>query len=196
MRERREVSGLALAREDRQRDVVEGGQIVEQVHELEAARDAGAHALGDRGMGHVRALEDDLARVLAQMRADHVAQRGLAGAVRPDQRDELALLDAQRHVVDGARLAEIFLQVDRLQEAHGVLRSDLVGEPRNGADDAGREHHHEDDKHDAEQELPVFGARDRIGLEIVEHTAPTIGPVKLRKPPSTVMNTSSPENGQ
>src|SRR5436190_8448728 len=35
-RERGELPGLALAREDRQRDVVERAQLVEQVHELKA----------------------------------------------------------------------------------------------------------------------------------------------------------------
>ena len=44
--ERRRCRGLAFAREDRQRDIVEGGELVEQVDDLEAARDAGLDALG------------------------------------------------------------------------------------------------------------------------------------------------------
>ena len=99
---------------DRQRDVVEGGEVVEQVHELEAARDSRPDALGHRGVADVRALEDDLAGIGAVIGADDVAERGLAGAVRADQRDELALLDGQLDVVDGARLAEVLLQIDRL----------------------------------------------------------------------------------
>ena len=42
----------------------------------------------------VLALEDDLAGLGLQQRADDVDERGLAGAVGADQRDELALLDA------------------------------------------------------------------------------------------------------
>ena len=46
MGERGQMRGLALAGEDRQRHVVERGEIVEHVDQLEAAGDAGLHALG------------------------------------------------------------------------------------------------------------------------------------------------------
>src|SRR5262249_62371599 len=42
----RQVPRLAVAREDRQRHIVEGTEIVEQVHQLKAARDARLDALG------------------------------------------------------------------------------------------------------------------------------------------------------
>src|SRR5216117_2570032 len=47
------------AREDRQRDVVEHGQLVEEVHELEAPRDPGADAPVHRLAGHVLAPKQD-----------------------------------------------------------------------------------------------------------------------------------------
>ena len=43
-----QMRGLALAREDRQRHVVEGGEIVEDVDELEAAGNSGPDALRSR----------------------------------------------------------------------------------------------------------------------------------------------------
>ena len=51
VRERRQIGGLALAREDRQRHIVERGQVVEQVDDLEAARDSRLDALGHGGYG-------------------------------------------------------------------------------------------------------------------------------------------------
>ena len=48
VRQRHQTRGLALAREDCQRDVVEGGKIVEQVDDLEAAGDACLDPLGRR----------------------------------------------------------------------------------------------------------------------------------------------------
>ena len=44
--ERAQMRGLALAGKDRQRHVVERGEIIENVDQLEAAGDAGLHALG------------------------------------------------------------------------------------------------------------------------------------------------------
>ena len=95
------MRGLALAREDRQRHIVEGGEIVEHVDELEAARDAGLDAFGHGENGDVLTLEDDLAASGLKLRADDIDERGLAGAVGSDERDELALLDGEVDVVDG-----------------------------------------------------------------------------------------------
>ena len=60
------MRGLAFAREDCQRHVVEGGEIVEHVDGvLEAARDASPDALRHGQTRDVLAFEDDLARLLA-----------------------------------------------------------------------------------------------------------------------------------
>src|SRR5512140_581731 len=111
-----EEARLALAREDRKRDVVEQGQLVEEVDDLEAARDAGGDAAVDGGPGHVLAAEEDLAAVGREEAADQVDEAGLAGAVGADQREDLAFDDAEVHVVDGARLAEVLLQLAGLEQ--------------------------------------------------------------------------------
>src|SRR5262249_6874655 len=77
--------------------------------------------LHDRRIGHVAVLEQDLARIGREVTAHDVAQRGLARAVRADQRYEFAFGDSQVHVVDGAGLAEIALQVAGLEEDHALL---------------------------------------------------------------------------
>ena len=67
------------------------GQLREDLHELEGARHA---ALGERhraDAGDVLALEEDLALGRHQQAGEQVDQRGLAGAVGPHDRDELAL---------------------------------------------------------------------------------------------------------
>src|SRR5439155_24671965 len=61
--ERRNVAGLAFAGKDRQRDVVEGGKVVEQIYELEAARNSCLDALVHLGVADVLALEDDFSGV-------------------------------------------------------------------------------------------------------------------------------------
>ena len=113
-----QMRGLALAREDRQRHVIEGGEIVEDVDKLEAAGNSGLDAFGHGETRDVLTLEDNLAKLGLKQCADHIDERGLAGAVRSHQRDELTLLNGEVDVVDGARLAEIALEVDGLQESH------------------------------------------------------------------------------
>ena len=51
---------------------------------------------------HVPAADQDLARARHLEAGDHAQGRGLAAARGPEQRHELAGLDRERHVVDGA----------------------------------------------------------------------------------------------
>ena len=82
------------------------------------ARDTLVHGL----LGDVLAAEDDVAGVGAQESADQVHQRGLAGAVGADQRQHLALLHPEVHVIDGAELAELLEQAPGLEQyAHFAL---------------------------------------------------------------------------
>src|SRR3981189_942104 len=118
--ERCNIAGLAFAGKDRQRDVVEGGEVVEQIHELEAARNSCLDALGHRGVANVLALEDDFSGIGAVICAHDVAERSLAGTIGADQRNELAPLDGQMDAVDSMRIAEVLLEMDRLEEAHEV----------------------------------------------------------------------------
>ena len=60
--------------------------------------------------------------LLRQVEAgDQVEQRGLAGAVRSDDREDLALLDRQAHIVDGMHAAERDRQVLGGQDGHPRL---------------------------------------------------------------------------
>src|SRR5215216_3187075 len=55
------------------------------------------------------------------MRADQVDERRLAGAVRPNEREEFSLVDDEIHAVTGACLAELLPQVHGFeQDRHGV----------------------------------------------------------------------------
>src|SRR5260370_38933763 len=69
-------------------------------------------------MGHVGTLENNLPGIGSEMGADDVAKRSLSGSVGADHGNELALRDGQVNIIDSVRVAEIFLQVDRLQEIH------------------------------------------------------------------------------
>src|SRR5207237_1319486 len=67
-----ELPRHALAGEDRERHVVQERQLVEEVDELEAARDPGLDAIVDRLRGDVGAAEDDAPAVGAKEPADEV----------------------------------------------------------------------------------------------------------------------------
>src|SRR5262249_49762597 len=79
---------------------------------------------GDGRRGDVAVLEQDLAAVRLQMRADQIDQRSLAGAVGPDQRQEFTLVDHEIQAVVGAGLAEILPQVHGLEQDH--VRTSLL----------------------------------------------------------------------
>src|SRR5205823_14251851 len=62
------------------------------------------------------ASEDDVAAVGGELAIHHVEAGGLAGAVRADEGEELALADREADVVDGAHDAEGLAQVAYLEE--------------------------------------------------------------------------------
>src|ERR1043166_673586 len=51
----------------------------------------------------------------------------------------------------------------------GLPRLEPLSKLRQRADDAGRQHQNQRDQNHAEQQLPVFRGRDRIGPQIGEH---------------------------
>ena len=98
-------------------DVVEGRHVGEEPDLLKGPSDA---QLGDPvrlEAGDVLALENHLAGRRLVDAGDRVEQRGFAGSVRPDQREDLALSDLKADLVDGGQPAEAF--------RHGVHRQDL-----------------------------------------------------------------------
>ena len=66
----------------------------ERPHDLMREREALAHARRGRLARHIGAAQQHVAAIGAQDAGDDAQQRGLAGAVRADQTDELAGLDA------------------------------------------------------------------------------------------------------
>jgi hypothetical protein len=69
------------------------------------------------GLGHrdVAAIEQDLARGGHQEFGQQVEAGGFAGAVRADQRVDMAALDFQVHIIDSGKTLEFLRQVPRFQ---------------------------------------------------------------------------------
>ena len=86
--------------------VLERAHAPEEPHLLEGAGDAGTgHAIGAPA-GDVPALEGHAARARRQQPGDHVEERGLARAVRADDRVNAPRLHGQVHVDQGLVAAE------------------------------------------------------------------------------------------
>src|SRR5262249_33808794 len=84
----------------------EDGHRPEELDVLEGAGDAALHDRVRRLAEEALALEADRPRVGLVEARDQVEERRLAGAVRPDQPDDLPGLDIERHVIDGDDAAE------------------------------------------------------------------------------------------
>src|SRR5262245_27940709 len=101
-----DVALAAAAAERRRHDqVLEHGHAVERLRNLKRAADAQATAPFRRQMGDVDAREDDAPGIGRNRAAGDAEQRGLAGAVRPDDAERLAL---------GER------EVERARDHHGA----------------------------------------------------------------------------
>ena len=86
--------------------VLEHRQLGEDAGDLEGARDAAPAARGRGERGDVVAAEEHAARGRRQQPRDQVEERGLPGAVRPDDRAQLSGLDREADAVDGLQGAE------------------------------------------------------------------------------------------
>ena len=99
------LEAVLRAVEQRQLDVVERGRARQQVEALEHEADllvAHARQLVLRRLGHVLAVEHVLTGRRPIEAAGDVHERRLAGAGRPGDGDELALLDVERHAAQRA----------------------------------------------------------------------------------------------
>src|SRR5438045_1595757 len=63
--------------------------------------------MGRTGAGDVLPRKDDIAGVRPVEPANHVEERGLAGAVRADNRDQLAGADRERYRLDRPHAAKV-----------------------------------------------------------------------------------------
>ena len=106
-------------------------QPAERPRDLEGAADAAIDDAVRRAARDLVALEADRARGRRQRAGEHVEDRALARAVRADQAEDLALLDLERHVVDGGEAAEALDQpLDRQHAGVRVAGVQLRHSPR------------------------------------------------------------------
>ena len=106
-----------------QRDphIVEHGEVRKDRGDLERTHQAHARHLGRRRGGDVLAEKFDPAGARRQELGEQVEDRGLAGAVRPDQRLDLAGIDVEVDAVDGDEAAEIAPQAAGGQHRPRIL---------------------------------------------------------------------------
>ena len=103
-------------------DVVEHGHAAEQSDVLKGAGDAERGDARGPDPGHVPALEPDRAGIRPVEAADDVEHRGLAGAVRADDRGQPAAAHLERHVLDRAHAAEMLRDAEDREQRLAALR--------------------------------------------------------------------------
>jgi len=82
------------ARKQRARHhVLQHAHARERLHDLKGSRQAAAGSLERALSGHIGTAEEHVSPGGALHAGDHVDEGGLAGAVGPDQRNDLALLE-------------------------------------------------------------------------------------------------------
>ena len=112
------VADVARACERADHHVLGDGHALEGAQLLEGARDAApAHVVG-REPGEPRPVELHLALVGRVEAADAVEERRLAGAVRPDDADELTGRDVERDAAVGGDAAEALGHAANAEQAH------------------------------------------------------------------------------
>ena len=113
-----------------EQQVVDHRHLREQLDVLERAGDAeGGNPVGPDPFDAL-AAPADVADLRDVHLADGVEDRRLAGAVGPDDGEQLAVGDGERHVVDRHHAAEAQLDRIDLQQPVGVSVRVLVGPPR------------------------------------------------------------------
>ena len=102
-----------------QKQVLLGGEVGVEHRVVRDEPDGLAHALGL--LLHVDARERHRSLRGPRQRGEHAQKRGLARAVGPEHREERALRQRERHVVDGLAAAERLRQViDGKRRFHGT----------------------------------------------------------------------------
>ena len=91
-------------------------------HRLRNDPDRAPHAVGL--LHHVESVDDRGPRRRRQQRHEHADQGGLARAVRPEQPEDLALLDAKGDAVDGREVAELLDKVVDVDRVHMITACD------------------------------------------------------------------------
>src|SRR5664279_3485815 len=127
LRERRSLQRhgarlVAMVRpaERRDHDVLEDRQAREGFDDLERPGETAATDLVRLEAVDPLALEEDLSGRERKIAVDEIEDRRLAGAVRPDEAEEVAFFDRERHVADGLEAAEPLRDAPEFEEAHAT----------------------------------------------------------------------------
>jgi hypothetical protein len=102
-----------------QEQVVEHGEVLEQLDVLEGAGHAGAGDAVGLDPDQVAAAEADGPLLGPVQARQAVEQRGLAGAVGADDGEQLVLADLERHRPQGLETGEAQVQVVDLEQRAG-----------------------------------------------------------------------------
>src|SRR5262249_11297630 len=105
--------------------VLEHAQATEHVRDLKRAADADVGEPISRRAGDVLAAIEDPAAGRLDLAREHVEQRGLARAVRADDRLELAASYRERDLLDRSEMSEIL--ADLLGEQQGIGFASVCG---------------------------------------------------------------------
>src|SRR5436853_3228530 len=98
--------------------VIEHAQMRQHLAVLECARDAGSRDGMRRRARNALAAEEDVAMTGAIDAADTVQHTRLAGAVRPDEGEQLACIERERYVIKHLKPAEGEVQRAQLELSH------------------------------------------------------------------------------
>src|SRR5262249_44058713 len=107
-RGRRVIAGSPVPRRvvERQLEIFLHGHAVKGAGDLEAARNPEPRALMSRARADIRSLAEDPPAVVPQRPRDTADERGLAGAVRPDQTEALTPVHVECYAAQGLETAE------------------------------------------------------------------------------------------
>jgi hypothetical protein len=103
-------------------DVFEHGQFGKNFSDLESPGHAPRHPFMRGQAGDIATVECDAAGSRRKESADQVEERGLAGAIGPDDRAQLALCDVERNVAHRDQIAESLGDVVDVENVHALLR--------------------------------------------------------------------------
>src|SRR5262249_32376981 len=114
-------AGLRLYREAH---ILDDGETWEEIGELERAAETRARAHRRWFARDIAAIEQNLPRRRGKLAGDEIEVSGLAGAIRSDDRGQLARAKRAAHAVDGHVAAEADGEVTRFERGHAPKYSE------------------------------------------------------------------------
>src|SRR5690242_9672350 len=102
---------MAGMHERTQHHVLQDGQARQGLHDLKCASDAKPGSAMRREFGNIFALEEDGSFVRMKESADQIENRGLARAIRADNKKDFPRVHRERDILDSDQTAETFRDV-------------------------------------------------------------------------------------